>query len=900
MSSSLPFNKTSVGQRLVREFNEIPHGTYYWAVQTVDAAGNKSNWSPEDTLFISRLVTSTQSLPGVYFSTAGWADYDEDDLLDLALSGIVFSGGSITNLFKNEDGLLNQDLTQNIEAVFGGHLTWVDYTNDGHLDLSLSGFQIINFEGFPATAFYKWENGTYIFDPQDNVTTSVYSYTMGINGGSNNHSWGDYDNDGDLDFVIGGIDFGGGKHLKVFRNDTGTLILDETQTDLVPIFPCITHWVDLNLDGYLDLITIGSDSVQSLALRVYLNNSNYKLTSSLTWNSEIYGVTAGAIDFADYNDDGYEDFALTGLNNGGDLISYIATNAINTFIVSGGHMLTGVYYGRPTWGDYDSDGDWDLLISGLSSTADGGSIPFTGLYAQEDGVFTIDGTIDIDSVGFSFSQFGDYDADGDLDLFMAGITSNSDVSARVYDNLEGLENANKAPNAPYGLDDSDINDDKVTLTWTAPVDPENAGGGSTPELGLRYQIQIGSEEENNEHAISTGHYGVGNIGTTNLTQKKLRDIPEGNYGWRVRAIDHGYATSDWSNTDYFYIDVTAPTVDTIRANYVSDEQVILIVKFKEDFYLDLNVDPTVLVTHPDDPDIDGDSFDDTLTVEKQSFNGDEWTGVLILPEEYAGKAIQVQVSGAQDDRKNKMAQTSIYKSPETIISSLGGTSISQDGNATVLLPQNAVTGDVSLTIVGQGVSPSSIDSTFLITDLYDIEPLNLVLNKPGILRIAYHESAIVDSGATPFIGKISSGEIISMGGSRITINDNPYMQVQIGSMGTFGVFTSLDSLGSDSIDVDTLVCQPRIFSPAGSIFEFTQTNILYDLNEPGDVTARIFNLSGRLKRTIKPEIAGQSGHQVMNWDGKDSNGKVVPSGLYIVTLEKSDTMLRTTVGVLNR
>ena len=700
----------------------------------------------------------------------------------------------------------------------------------------------------------------------------------------------------------------------------------------MPIFPCITHWVDLNLDGYLDLVTIGSDSVQSLALRVYLNNSNYILTSSLTWNSEIYGVTAGAIDFADYNDDGYEDFALTGLNNSGELISYIATNAINTFIVSGGHMLTGVYYGRPTWGDYDSDGDWDLLISGLSSTADGGSIPFTGLYAQEDGVFTIDGTIDIDSVGFSFSQFGDYDADGDLDLFMAGITSNSDVSARVYDNLEGLENANKAPNAPYGLDDSDINDDKVTLTWTAPVDPENAGGGSTPELGLRYQIQIGSEEENNEHAISTGHYGVGNIGTTNLTQKKLRDIPEGNYGWRVRAIDHGYATSDWSNTDYFYIDVTAPTVDTIRANYVSDEQVILIVKFKEDFYLDLNVDPAVLVTHPDDPDIDGDSFDDTLTVEKQSFNGDEWTGVLILPKEYAGKAIQVQVSGAQDDRQNKMAQTSIYKTPETIISLLGGTSISEDGNVTVLLPQGAVETDVSLSIIGQDISPasSSIASTFLMTDLYDISPPDLSLNKPGILRISFQDSAcfmmedankyydrtledkneceteggiwiaISDTGVTPFIGRISSGEIISMGGSRITINDNPYMQVQIGSMGTFGVFTSLDSLGSDSIDVDTLVCQPRIFSPAGSIFEFTQTNILYDLNEPGDVTARIFNLSGRLKRTIKPEIAGQSGHQVMNWDGKDSNGKVVPSGLYIVTLEKSDTMLRTTVGVLNR
>ncbi|MBT7043515.1 MAG: hypothetical protein HN920_08270, partial [Candidatus Marinimicrobia bacterium] len=157
-----------------------------------------------------------------------------------------------------------------------------------------------------------------------------------------------------------------------------------------------------------------------------------------------------------------------------------------------------------------------------------------------------------------------------------------------------------------------------------------------------------------------------------------------------------------------------------------------------------------------------------------------------------------------------------------------------------------------------------------------------------------------DSGATPFIARVLSNEILELGGSRITINSNPYLQVQIDSMGTFGIFTTRDTLTLDSLNVETVVCQPRIFSPAGSVFEFTQTNIMYDLETPDDVTARIFNLSGRLKRTIKPEIAGQSGHQVLNWDGKDSKGNVVPSGLYIVTLEKRDTILRTTVGVLNR
>jgi len=54
-----------------------------------------------------------------------------------------------------------------------------------------------------------------------------------------------------------------------------------------------------------------------------------------------------------------------------------------------------------------------------------------------------------------------------------------------------------------------------------------------------------------------------------------------------------------------------------------------------------------------------------------------------------------------------------------------------------------------------------------------------------------------------------------------------------------------------------------------------------------------------LKWTQKPEST-QRGSNVLNWDGKDYNGNVVTSGLYIVTLEKGDSVLRTTVGVLNR
>ena len=949
MSSAVPYNDSNIGQRLIREFNEIPHGTYFWSIQSLDGTGNTSEWSVEDTLFIARLVTSTQSLPGVYFSAGGWGDYNQDDVLDLALTGVTFSGSSITNLFESVDGLLSQDLSQDIEAAFGGHFSWVDYTNDGHLDLSLSGFKIIDFFPWRVTKLYKYQDGVYVPDTDSEIyTDSNYDNIPDywVTGGVNGHHWGDYDNDGDLDFVQGGFDNYNIRHLDIFYNDNGILRLDTNQKNLVPIYPAIVQWVDVNRDGYLDLISIGADETQSLGLRVFLNNSSYILSNAISWNSDIYGVTAGSIAFADYNSDGYDDFALTGLNSSQELITYIVKNNVNQFTVE--YVLQGVYYGKPSWGDYDADGDLDLLVAGQSSTnGQLGSEPKTILYYQKvDGSFAIDQTLSIDSVGISFAQWGDYDADGDLDLFLAGFKANQDVVAQVYDNLEGIENANKSPNSPYLLDDSNINNDRVTLTWSAPIDPDNPGGGSTEELGLRYQIQIGSEDEENEHAISTGHYGVGEIGTFNRTEKKLREIPEGSYGWRVRAIDYGYAASDWSNMDYFYIDVTAPTIDTIRANYVSDNQIILIVKFKEDFYLDLNSDPNVLVTHPYMSDLDGDGIEDSLIVEKQSFNGDEWTGVLILPEAYSGKAIQIHVYGAQDERENKMVLTTIFKTPESIISQLGGTAISENGVVNILLPQNAVTGDISVSIVAQGVLPNESSflvngMTYLISDLYDIKPFEQSLDKPGILRIGFPDStclitdplnqyfnigcnnkgrcdslsgdwiAVSDTGMVPFIGMIDTTikdvlPVLKIGGSAISINGGSYVQVQVDTFGTYGAFVSMDTtLYTDSVDVENIVCQPRIFSPGGSgtVFEFTQTNIIYSLEEAEDVTARIFNLSGRLKRTIKPEAPGNIGRQVMNWDGRDSDGEVVPSGLYIVTLAKGsdqNSILRTTVGVLNR
>ena len=72
-------------------------------------------------------------------------------------------------------------------------------------------------------------------------------------------------------------------------------------------------------------------------------------------------------------------------------------------------------------------------------------------------------------------------------------------------------------------------------------------------MGLRYQLQVGSEDTNNDHAISTGAYNISEIGTFTKNQKIINNLEEGSYSWRVRALDYGLATSNWSNKDYFYM-----------------------------------------------------------------------------------------------------------------------------------------------------------------------------------------------------------------------------------------------------------------------------------------------------------------------------------------------------------
>lgn len=63
-----------------------------------------------------------------------------------------------------------------------------------------------------------------------------------------------------------------------------------------------------------------------------------------------------------------------------------------------------------------------------------------------------------------------------------------------------------------------------------------------------------------------------------------------------------------------------------------------------------------------------------------------------------------------------------------------------------------------------------------------------------------------------------------------------------------------------------------------------ETAISLTLKNSGPVSVRIYSIEGRLVKTLKDEFATAGTHEV-RWNGKDSNGRPVPSGMYFVKTE---------------
>jgi len=157
-------------------------------------------------------------------------------------------------------------------------------------------------------------------------------------------------------------------------------------------------------------------------------------------------------------------------------------------------------------------------------------------------------------VVFSSSvAWGDYDNDGDLDILMTGYTGNTRIS-KIYKNNGST--INSVPFIPGNLRQL-VNNRNVTFFWDKATDKETPQNGLF--YNLLIQSKDGEIIKNPLSDINSGKRKVvnfGNAGQNNFWT--INEIPNGDYLWSVQAIDNNFSGSAFAPSRTFSVGVTLP------------------------------------------------------------------------------------------------------------------------------------------------------------------------------------------------------------------------------------------------------------------------------------------------------------------------------------------------------
>jgi hypothetical protein len=182
-------------------------------------------------------------------------DFDNDGLLDIATS--TWDLADHMRLFRNNgDGSFsNESARANLTKHFGGlNMMQADYDNDGDLDIYVTrGAWLYQWGRHPDSLLSNNGDGTF--------TDRTFEAGLGeVHYPAKAASWGDYDNDGDVDlFVANETSRDVKAPTQLFRNNG-----DGTFTDVAPqsaakghCFGMGTVWGDYDNDGHPDLYISG-------------------------------------------------------------------------------------------------------------------------------------------------------------------------------------------------------------------------------------------------------------------------------------------------------------------------------------------------------------------------------------------------------------------------------------------------------------------------------------------------------------------------------------------------------------------------------------------------------------------------------------------------------------------
>jgi hypothetical protein len=604
----------------------LKQGTYYWKVQTLDASFQGSGFSQEKSFTIestppvapSNFIAKPISDTGIELS---WTDQSstEDQFIilrksatsqsdfyaiDSVLANVTHYTDTTSSLTPNTtflykvvanncaypDEFFSEASARtfprafidsgwlNLGKVSGSMVLLGDYDNDNDLDMllsysSASQTKLFRFDTgkgyvdsgvqFPFRASYStwidYNNDGFIdvlFDNAKlykNINGISFEAATGINFPANiswqgGISWGDYDKDGDEDMLIQS------GSIQIYDNDGKGKFTKNTKVNLPGHIRSSAAWSDYDKDGDLDILANQKISCSAFIIVVYENNLDNSFTqvpfSNLQGINDNY---TGDMEWGDYDNDGYPDILVSGqttCGNGFGVTKIYRNNRNKTFSTSA-TLVQQIYDVNVDWGDYDNDGDLDVFMYGD---------PF-GAFSSRSRIYRNDGNkfketninYLLESQQFGKAARGDIDNDGDLDYVILGEEDYITPRIIVYQNTysESWGKSNRKPSSPISLKSTLNLDQSITLSWSSSTDLE------TKQEGLTYNIHLIDATDSiqiNSYSLPNGNGKIVSFGNVKSgTSMEIQHLIPGTYKWSVQSIDKGFAGSPFSQENSFVI-----------------------------------------------------------------------------------------------------------------------------------------------------------------------------------------------------------------------------------------------------------------------------------------------------------------------------------------------------------
>jgi PKD repeat protein len=295
---------------------------------------------------------------------------------------------------------------------------WGDIDNDGDEDLIVTN------------GMQNAQNNILFLNegPDSSYTFSRIDEGHVVNDGAGSRapSWGDYDNDGDLDLIVTNQRKFWNSFLYQNNGDGTFAEINNTPVIKDPCYSDPGGWIDYDHDGYLDIFVGNPDPGWALN-NLYHNEGAGIFTKNRT-SAIVNGNTQGFA-WGDYDNDGDEDLFTIEAN--GDRLLFDNDGNGNFSQISGSVITEGLGGAHGNWVDYDNDGDYDLYD------------PWKGLFMNlgADSSYSFRKILSDDIPQYDnpylISTWVDMDNDGDVDCYISRLGSNRLANVLFTNNGDG-------------------------------------------------------------------------------------------------------------------------------------------------------------------------------------------------------------------------------------------------------------------------------------------------------------------------------------------------------------------------------------------------------------------------------------------------------------------------------